>query len=140
MSCDWTRSYIVLQPGQCTTQLCCNGNCNYSLTVQPGSIAADFAEAVTTCAQAFTLIGQQLKKRLSAKNVIVFAGSTNAYIMNIQLGTGKNDTARVVMQTTYNCMYPINCIWTRTKNSSSGSGSFQSVNALISYLVENLRT
>lgn len=147
MACGWSRSYVSLQPGACTTTFCCGGNCVGTLNSGQGSILADFASSldaataagITSCGQIFHFLGLELKKRLSAASVIATYASTTTSILKVQLSQVQSDQASVTLQEAGNCKFPITCQWSKAKNNSSGTSRFNSLDDLLNYLVLNLR-
>ena len=115
------------------------GYCVQDLRTLPGSILTTFPTTVTTCGQAFSIFGQELKKRLSAKEVVVSVGSSNAWVVSLQLSTTQTDTATATLQVAAQCSYPVTCSWSKVKTASSGLGQFQSLTDLLNYLVYNFR-
>ena len=140
MSCGWESSY----PSDCccgssTRSGCMNGYCVQDLRTLPGSILTSFPTTVTTCGQAFSIFGQELKKRLGAKEVFVSVGSSSAWIVTLQLSIVQTDTATATLQVAAQCSYPVTCAWNKAKTASSGLGQFHSLSDLLNYLVYNFR-
>lgn len=115
------------------------GNCCRRSSNGTNTILNEFPTTVTTCAQAFSIFGEDLKKRLHAKSVYVTSVATNSFALHLQLNSVASNKAVVNLSTAGNCNFPISCSWTRGARSSDGTASFQTLTDLMNYLVSNLR-
>lgn len=124
----------------CPTQSsCAPGTLNalYDLTGRKsgsGGILDEFDLSVETCAQAMSIFGNRLKKRLCASGVVVFASSATNY--SIELSVGRKE-AVVNLQLASGCNYPVTADY--TKGMDSGSATFRSLDELLNWLVKHLR-
>lgn len=115
------------------------GNCCGNRSKAVGTILQEFPASVTTCAQAFSLLGEELKKRLHAKSVYVSSSSNSTFVINLKLNTTSSNEAIVTLTPANNCNFPIGCSWTRGARKSDGTSSFQTLPDLMNYLVSHLR-
>ena len=136
--CGWSR-LLPGQSGDLGAAFNALGNCCSRRNTGTGTILNEFPTSVVTCAQAFHLIGEELKKRLHAKNVYVSSLSTVSFVINIQLNSTTSNKAVVNLSAASNCNFPISCSWTRGARKSDGEASFQTLQDLMTYLVKNLR-
>lgn len=138
---SWGRTYNSLKAT--TICMCCdqsgNGSGSSASCSGNGSVLADFPSGITSCAQAVQIIAEEIKQRIAATSVTVQAGSATAFILLYQLSTVGGDTASVQLQVGGGCTYPIGVRWSRPRRFSSGLSSFGTKQALVDYLVRQLR-
>jgi len=137
--CGWSR-LLPGQAGNIGAAYNILGNCCNRKNTGTGTILDAFScYEVATCAQAFSLIGEELKKRLHAKNVYVSSVGTNSFAIHLQLSSTTSNKAVVNLSAAGSCNFPISCSWTRGARKSAGEESFQTLSDLMNYLVKNLR-
>jgi hypothetical protein len=85
------------------------------------------------------VIAEEIKQRIAAVSVLVQAGSATAFVLTYQLSAMAADVATVQLQVGGNCTYPIGTRWSRPRRFSSGLSSFGTKQALVDYLVRQLR-
>ena len=137
--CGWSR-ILSGQAGEAAGALNALGLCCSSKKNGNGTILDQFDTCcVSTCADAFGLIAEDLKKRLHARSVYVASNSDSTFEVHLQLSGTVSNEAVVTLTPTSGCNFPIGCSWTRSARSSSGMQSFQTIADLTTYVVRHLR-
>jgi len=125
-----------------SSEQCCPPSC-YNFTIgcgdsRNGNVLDGFPLTVQTCGEAMGELGQAIKDRLCAQNVIVSATSTTVYTFNIKLGVRGSDHAVVTLKlANTNCDFPVTCSYTYQKK--SGSAQFDELGQVVDYLAAVLR-
>lgn len=144
MSGNWTRVFGYGMAGGCAGQTAtsCPLSCyNFASTGTPGQadLLSQFPSSVTSYAQIFGLVAEELKNRLGAKEIIVRSPTDYDYYFDIRLGPRKMDTVIVMLRPQGASGYPVLCTYTYKRKDLTGSSGFNDLWQLVDWLVSQLR-
>ena len=136
---DWSKVWSSTNDSNCCPSSCYNfvnpqENCGSSVTSSRATLLTGLTTNITTCAGAINYYAEQLKQRLGAQSIVVASAADTLFTLTIRMRR-KNYT--VTWAPANGCKFPVAV--TYVNGAASGSASFQSMDQVIEWLVENLK-
>ena len=144
MPANWTRVFGTGMAGGCSgmTAVDCPLSC-YNFTsngAQKGQadLLSQFPPSITSYAQVFGLVGEELKNRIGAQSIIVRSPTDYDYYLDIRLGPRKMDMVTAVMRPQGNTGYPVSVSYEYKRRNRTGSSAFNNLWQLVDWLADQL--
>jgi len=143
MPANWTRVFGTGMAGGCSnmTATDCPLSC-YNFTVGGNSsqvsLLSQFPPYISTYAQVFGLVAEELKNRLGADKIIVRSPTDFDYYFDVSLGKRKMDVVTVMLRPQGSTGYPVSCSYTYNRRDRTGSSGFSDLWQLVDWLVSQL--
>jgi len=139
MPSNWSRVFGIGTSDMLATS--CPLSC-YNFTVDGSSssstLLSQFPANITTYAQVFNIVAEELKNRLGADQLIVRSPTNSDYYFDIRLGKRKLDVVTVILRPQGYTGYPVSCSYSYKRRDRTGSSGFNDLWQLVDWLASQL--